>query len=1006
MKYLLAILILLSLPKLLIAQDATITVHPEQSANGNNGSIDVDLTGGFSPYDLIWSGPNGYSSQDQNIQNLAPGEYCVTVTDGLCGTLSLCGTVIACDAILNTTVTTECPYTNSSITVWMGGLAPYHLQWSDGFDEITKTEVSSTRTGLAPGQYCVTVTNGNGCSESICKTVPLYQPIQINGNVTQPACPILGSIALTVTGGVTPFTYQWADGNITTQNRTGLAPGTYCVTTTDAQGCSSTQCFALTQQGTSNSYIAIASVMEDLQAGPPNCAGSITVSAQGNGAPFTFLWSNGTTSGYAGQLCTGTYTVTVTNSYGCTKTLTSNILPCGNFIPPIEITNSLVTNVSTPGGSEGGINLTATGGMALVYAWRKEGSEQIFATTKDISNLKGGRYCVEISGGCSNPVERCFEVIDCSSNSHPAPTLSFNTLGDNTGNMPSKLGAIDLEVHGGNPPFIYQWDNGQTSEDIKGSFGNYKVTVTDYCGNTATGEAVITRCHQFFSAVQDDCSNDQELLFVTGNFLTNNSNLFVNTSLAIPNGSPMYCDRVIYIDYPDGNHSTLNLDMDKLSSPGGPVNGDPQNPYDFYNPNGVWNIPSSQYGYTCVTISNNCGCSDISCVYTGKPEEATGWGWQNASALNMPPLANQDFNVITSCFECTMCTTPGNVPDMNHMSKELCSPNNNIGTTTLTYTNNDINNPCKGGIIHCPKLGTDYPAIEGAHGDLIVDWSAEPQFDLHTGDCIYPLGCLFPQGTVQGVGGPVYVSNQNGYHVPNVNGLCQPPEPPEECNGTIIQDPKGVNSNCEIPLLCVPFDGGEPIPTGQTIPMWDGCICDGVIVKVCQDHEGCENMGVLYSGPLPYFVLNGITYGNPNDIYPIQYQEFVEHFLEMTNKVDKDSWGYYFGQCDPGHYKPSNSLNPSISRDDLSKPKNVNSGFKIFPNPVKTELYVTSLKQKIQVLELFDVSGKFIMSCEVSGRAENPYPLVLPEKLNAGTYLLRATMEGGNMFYTKFVKVD
>ncbi|MEZ5013145.1 MAG: T9SS type A sorting domain-containing protein [Chitinophagales bacterium] len=71
-----------------------ITPNSTPSAFGmNNGAIELLMSGGYAPYQFSWTGPGGFVSTDQNISGLAPGEYCVTVTDAYCGTAYLCITV-------------------------------------------------------------------------------------------------------------------------------------------------------------------------------------------------------------------------------------------------------------------------------------------------------------------------------------------------------------------------------------------------------------------------------------------------------------------------------------------------------------------------------------------------------------------------------------------------------------------------------------------------------------------------------------------------------------------------------------------------------------------------------------------------------------------------------------------------------------------------------------------------------------------------------------------------
>ena len=89
MKQLFLLLAFLSCMFSVKADDLTALVTNSQTGL-DNGTIDLDVTAGVAPYTFSWTGPNGFSSSDEDIINLAPGEYCVTVTDQYCGIAALC----------------------------------------------------------------------------------------------------------------------------------------------------------------------------------------------------------------------------------------------------------------------------------------------------------------------------------------------------------------------------------------------------------------------------------------------------------------------------------------------------------------------------------------------------------------------------------------------------------------------------------------------------------------------------------------------------------------------------------------------------------------------------------------------------------------------------------------------------------------------------------------------------------------------------------------------------
>ena len=74
------------------ADDVTALVTPA-TAGFTNGAITLTIAGGFAPYTFSWTGPDGYTSTLQDLTALAPGEYCVNVTDNYCGTTTVCVTV-------------------------------------------------------------------------------------------------------------------------------------------------------------------------------------------------------------------------------------------------------------------------------------------------------------------------------------------------------------------------------------------------------------------------------------------------------------------------------------------------------------------------------------------------------------------------------------------------------------------------------------------------------------------------------------------------------------------------------------------------------------------------------------------------------------------------------------------------------------------------------------------------------------------------------------------------
>jgi gliding motility-associated-like protein len=428
---------------------------------GNDGQISVDITGGTLPYGFLWSN----SETTQNISGLASGVYTLTVTDGL-GCIGLYTDTItepleiALTAIIGNPT---CFLSNGTIIVTpTGGTSPYTYLWSNGV-------TSSGNSGLAAGTYTVTITDANFCSFDSSLTLvntgaPIINLISLNDASCFGASD--GSIDIDVTGGVAPYTYLWQGILQTTQDVSGLTTGQYDLIVSDSTGCSSNAQYTVNQP----SEIQVSfPLLNNTNCGQSN--GTIIVSATGGSAPYTYLWSNGAPSDTLFNLSSGSYTVTVTDLTGCTKVDFANISDLGG--PVIQSVDS--TLITCPGGNDGSIIITATGGSGtLTYSWTNSGSNQ-----PSINNLPANIYTVTVTDAASCQVIRSINITDPDdfiiatslSQLNPPFNLSCYQSGD---------GAIDITVTGGTSPYIYIWSTGSNDEDINNlTAGTYTLVIRD-----------------------------------------------------------------------------------------------------------------------------------------------------------------------------------------------------------------------------------------------------------------------------------------------------------------------------------------------------------------------------------------------------------------------------------------------------------------------------------------------------------------------------------------------
>ncbi len=434
------------------------------TCNGaNDGIVDLTVSGGVLPYSFLWS--NGDTIED--LSGLNAATYSVTVTDSSSCT-AIDFQVISEPGVLATSkVVTDISCNGAgdgsiNITV-SGGTSPFTYAWSSG---ATTEDIS----GLAFGTYYITVTDTNLCNTTDSGTIS--EPTLLSASVagTDISCngSSDGSVDLTASGGVLPYSFLWSNG-ATTEDISALTAGTYYVTVTDSNSCT---------QIDSSTIIEPASLSSSTTGTNVTCNagndGAVDLTITGGLTPFTFLWSNGDTTEDLSGLVASTYTVVITDSVGCPANDSFTITE------PTAILSSIAgTNASCSGSADGSANLTVSGGiLPYSYLWSNG------ATTEDISSLNSGTYIITITDS-----NLCI-VID-SIIITEAVSVTTSIIGTNVTCFNGSDGAANLTASGGTPPFTYLWSNGATTEDIASlTSGTYIVTVTD--SNLCTKEDSIT----------------------------------------------------------------------------------------------------------------------------------------------------------------------------------------------------------------------------------------------------------------------------------------------------------------------------------------------------------------------------------------------------------------------------------------------------------------------------------------------------------------------------------
>ncbi len=422
---------------------------------GTDGSTSASASGGVPPYSYSWS--NGGNTA--NISGLSAGSYTVTVTDasGCQGTASTSVTQPSALSASASSSNVSCNGANdgSASASASGGTAPYSYAWSNGGN-------TASINGLGGGSYSVTVTDANGCQASASTSVSEPSTLSASASSQNASCNggNDGSVDLTVSGGTSPYSYNWSHG-ANTEDLTGVGAGSYSATVTDANGC----------VANANAIVTEPSAMSlSASATDASCAaatdGSVDLTVSGGTGPYSYSWSNGANTEDLAAVSSGTYTVTVTDANGCNASTSANV---GALSTLAASTSS--TNVSCNGGNDGSAGVSASGGVPpYSYSWSNGGN------TASISSLAAGGYSVTVTDAAGCQVTGATSVSEPSALSASASSTNVYCNGANDG-------SASASASGGTAPYSYAWSNGGNTSSINGlGGGSYSVTVTDANG--------------------------------------------------------------------------------------------------------------------------------------------------------------------------------------------------------------------------------------------------------------------------------------------------------------------------------------------------------------------------------------------------------------------------------------------------------------------------------------------------------------------------------------------
>jgi hypothetical protein len=455
----------------------SIRITPSSCPNTNDGSIAIEVSGGITPYQVIWN-TGGDSLQ---LDSLSSGMYSVSLVDsGSCQSLEkdiLLPPVnpVAFSFLIHQNPNCLMPNIGEVEVLLSGGTPPYHIEWSNGSQ-------SATNDSMRAGPFSVAVRDDNNCVfESEEQRLSLSDAYSVLIDEIKPIqCPDGGDgrISARAQGAIPPLSYQWSTGD-TSKSLQDVASGWYQVLITDSTQCS-----------VSSDSVFISSpspmLLDEVQIQPQRCVGiadgKISISVKGGTPPYSYEWitpeGETRTQKNLENLRPGLYFLTITDHNGCQ--FTPDAIEVDSAIG-FELLDVIIDSSSCPASPDGEIAILLEGNLpSLDLKWSDDGDNRLMR-----NDLKPGFYNLTITNSleCKRKLGP-FEI--------PAGNgkLDIEIQAEDTiecfSNNPQHMVA---RIQDGKFPIEYHWSAGRrvVRQKLSDSLqilspGSYRVTVTDGYG--------------------------------------------------------------------------------------------------------------------------------------------------------------------------------------------------------------------------------------------------------------------------------------------------------------------------------------------------------------------------------------------------------------------------------------------------------------------------------------------------------------------------------------------
>ena len=442
-----------------------------------DGEVKVLASGVTMPYTYQWS--TAVTDTIDSVIGLCAGTYTVTVT-GTNGCLGIDSVTISNPANFTLTSSSDSVSCNSGtdgvarVDLITGGAGPFSYAWSTSL-----TDTIDSVSGLGFGQYFVTVTASDGCSEI--DTINISEPDTISSSfaVIDADCAVSnGRVTASPSGGNGVYSYLWPVGGATTNALdTGYAAGIYNVTITDQKSCSNILGFTINNNGAPT--VTLDSIRNE--SCPGACDGGIFISVTGGLPTYLYQWTPGLSTGQdLDSVCPGIHQVRVTDQNSCIVFYSDTIDPADT----LQISATFISNASSTSICDGQASVSViSGGIAPIgFAWTSGNSS---STANDL--------CVGMNYVTVTDFAGC-QAIDSILISAPVSiVLDSSNVTDNTCGATPCNGQVFVQASGGSGTLTYAWDNGDIGQLTTVRCAGFAfVTVTDILGDSAVFSLNVT----------------------------------------------------------------------------------------------------------------------------------------------------------------------------------------------------------------------------------------------------------------------------------------------------------------------------------------------------------------------------------------------------------------------------------------------------------------------------------------------------------------------------------